>query len=183
MKHVRISALAIAGMLVIFAGGGGTQAADLGIKAFFGKFEGGGVAENTDSLYFGVTARDFDVEIQPASQGFSVTWTSVIRDGSVPGKPESRRKTSTRTFAPSTRPGIWEAAQSKDPVNGGELSWARISDNTLTVFLMSVRDDGVYELQQYDRKIVPTGMELVFTRLRDRDTVRTVKGRLVKVGR
>jgi hypothetical protein len=48
---------------------------------------------------------------------------------------------------------------------------------------MSVRDDGAYELQQYDRRILPTGMELVFTRLRDRDTVRTVKGRLVKVGR
>ena len=68
-------------------------------------------------------------------------------------------------------------------MNGGELSWARITGNTLTVFLMSVRDDGAYELQQYDRKILPTGMELVFTRLRDRDTVRTVKGRLVKVGR
>jgi hypothetical protein len=68
-------------------------------------------------------------------------------------------------------------------VNGGELSWARVIGNTLTVFLMSVRKDGAYELQQYDRKILPTGMELVFTRVRDGDTVRTVKGRLVKVGR
>jgi hypothetical protein len=48
---------------------------------------------------------------------------------------------------------------------------------------MSLRKDGAYELQQYDRKILPTGMELVFTRVRDGDTVRTVKGRLVKVGR
>ena len=68
-------------------------------------------------------------------------------------------------------------------MNGGELSWARVIGNTLTVFLMSVRKDGAYELQQYDRKILPTGMELVFTRVRDSDTVRTVKGRLVKVGR
>jgi hypothetical protein len=43
----------------------GAQAADLGIKAFFRNFQGGGVAENDDSLYFGVTARDFDVDIQP----------------------------------------------------------------------------------------------------------------------
>jgi hypothetical protein len=68
-------------------------------------------------------------------------------------------------------------------VNGGELCWARVKDNTLTVFLMVVRKDGAYELQQYDRKILPTGMEMVFTRLRDGDKVRSVKGRLVKVAR
>lgn len=182
MKRVRLSVLAIAGLLAMFAAGG-AQAADLSIKAFFGKFQGGGVAENDDSLYFGVTARDFDVDIQPAETGFSVSWTSVIRGGGVPGKPESRRKTSTRTFKPSSRPGIWEAVESKDPVNGGELCWARVKNNTLTVFLMVVRKDGAYELQQYDRKIVPTGMEMVFTRLRDGDKVRSVKGRLVKVAR
>lgn len=182
MKRAGLSVLAIAGPLMIFSIGA-AHAADLGIKAFFGKFQGGGVAENEDSLYFGVTARDFDVDIQPTEQGFSVTWTSVIRGGGQPGRPETRRKTSTRTFKPSNRPGIWESISSKDPVNGGELSWARIRENTLTVFLMTVRDDGAYELQQYDRKILPTGMELVFTRLRDRDTVRTVKGRLVKVDR
>ena len=55
--------------------------------------------------------------------------------------------------------------------------------NTFTNFIMSFRKDGAYELQEYDRKILPTGMELVFTRLRNSDTVRTVKGRLVKVGR
>jgi hypothetical protein len=55
--------------------------------------------------------------------------------------------------------------------------------NTFTNFIMSFRKDGAYELQEYDRKILPTGMELVFTRLRNSDTVRTVKGRLVKIGR
>jgi hypothetical protein len=68
-------------------------------------------------------------------------------------------------------------------VNSGELSWASIMGNTFTNFIMSVLKDGAYKLQEYDRKILPTGMELVFTRLRNSDTVRTVKGRLVKVGR
>lgn len=182
MKRVHIFSFTVAAAL-FFAATGAGQAADLSIKAFFGKFQGGGVAENEDSLYFGVTARDFDVDIQPADKGFSVTWTSVIRGGGVPGQPETRRKTSMRTFSPSSRPGIWEAVESKDPVNGGELCWARITGNTLTVFLMVVRKDGAYELQQYDRTIVPTGMEMVFTRLRDGDKVRSVKGRLVKVAR
>ena len=182
MKRVRISTLAIVGALAMFAAGS-AQAADLSIKAFFGKFQGGGVAENDDSLYFGVTARDFDVEIQPAGNGFSVRWTSVIRGGGAPGKPETRRKTSVRTFKPSGRPGIWKAQESKDPLDAGELSWARIAGNTLTVYLMVIRDNGAYELQQYARTILPSGMEMVFTRQRDGDKVRSVKGRLVKVAR
>ena len=48
---------------------------------------------------------------------------------------------------------------------------------------MAIRDDGRYEIQQYERKILPGGMELVFTRLRDGDPVRRVKGRLVKVAK
>ena len=48
------------------------------------KIQGGGIAENDDSIYFGVTARDFDVTIGPAGNGFSVEWTSVIRGGDDP---------------------------------------------------------------------------------------------------
>ncbi len=182
MKRVHFLSFAIAAVL-FFAASGAGQAADLSIKAFYGKFQGGGVAENDDSLYFGVTARDFDVDIQPTDAGFSVTWTSVIRSGGTPGQPETRRKTSTRTFASTPRAGIWQAIESKDPVSGGELCWARIENDTLTVFLMVVRDSGAYELQQYDRTLLPTGMEMTFTRLRDGDKVRRVKGRLVKVAR
>lgn len=182
MKRVHIFRSVIAGLLFI-AATGAVQAADLSIRAFYGKFQGGGVAENDDSLYFGVTARDFDVDIQPADSGFSVTWTSVIRSGGTPGNPASRRKTSVRTFKATARAGVWQAVESKDPVGGGELCWARIKDNTLTVYLMVVRDDGAYELQQYDRTLLATGMEMTFTRLRDGDKVRRVKGRLVKVAR
>lgn len=182
MKRLNLFGFVIAGVL-FFAASGPLQAADLSIKAFYGKFQGGGVAENDDSLFFGVTARDFDVDIQPAENGFSVTWTSVIRGGGTPGKPKSRRKTSMRTFKGTARAGVWQAIESRDPVTGGELCWARIKDNTLTVYLMVVRDDGAYELQQYDRTLRPTGMEMTFTRLRDGDKVRRVKGRLVKVAR
>ena len=158
-------------------------AADLDIKAFFGKFEGGGIAENEDSIYFGVTARDFDVVIGPEGDGFRVTWTSVIRGGGTPGNPDVRRKTTALVFDPSDRPGIWRAAPSKDPIAGGEQGWATIRDTTLSVYLMAIRDDGGYDIQQYDRKILPTGMELLFTRLRDGDPVRSVKGRLVKIAK
>ncbi len=160
---------------------GGAHAADLDIKAFYGEFRGGGVAENADSVYFGVTARDFDVVIAPDGNGFKVTWTSVIRSGGTPGNPDVRRKSAALVFEPTARAGIWRARNSADPVTGGQVGWAHIRNNTLSVYLMVVRDDGRYELQQYDRTIMPTGMELVFTRLRNGEEVRTVKGRLVKV--
>lgn len=156
---------------------------DLDIRAFFGKFQGGGVAESEDSIYFGVTARDFDVVIAEEGEGFAVTWTSVIRGGGTPAKPEVRRKTTSMTFDPTNRPGIWRAAASGDPVTGGETGWARIEDSTLSVYLMVVRDNGSYEIQQYDRKLTGTGMELTFSRVRDGEQVRTVKGRLVKVAK
>ena len=180
MKRAFLSCLAVAGVLTLLISGS-AAAADLNIKAFFGKFQGGGVAENEDSLYFGVTARDFDVTVAPNGDGFSVSWTSVIRGGGDPNKPNVRRKTTKRTFAATNRPGIWKAVESKDPVSDGELCWARISGTTLSVYLMVVRDDGRYELQQYDRKLTANGMEMQFTRLRDGDKVRRVSGRLVKV--
>ena len=161
----------------------GAMAADLDIKAFFGKFEGGGVAKNDDSLYFGVTARDFDVAIAPEGSGFSVAWTSVIRGGGTPGNPDVRRKSSSLTFVPGNRPAVWRAVTSGDPVAGAEAAWARITGNTLSVYLMIVRDDGAYEIQKYDRTLSISGMELTFTRIRDGEEVRSVKGRLVKVAR
>ena len=181
MKGLHIRAIALATALYAVAGTGASMAADLSIRAFFGKFQGGGVAENEDSIYFGVTARDFDVVITPEGEGFNVAWTSVIRGGGTPGTPDGRRKTTSLAFEPSGRAGIWRAAASKDPVGGGQAGWARIKNTTLSVYLMIVLDDGAYEIQQYDRKILPSGMELTFTRLRDGDLVRTVKGRLVKV--
>ena len=100
MKRVHLSVLAIAGLLAMFVAGG-AQAADLNIKAFFGKFQGGGVAENDDSLYFGVTARDFDVDIQPADTGFSVSWTSVIRWWCARMAPTSFSNTTAKSCRPA----------------------------------------------------------------------------------
>ncbi|MGB0630819.1 MAG: hypothetical protein ACPGRZ_08990, partial [Alphaproteobacteria bacterium] len=181
MKRLSICSLAVA--VFLFAAGGSATAADLNIKAFYGKFQGGGIAENDDSIYFGVTARDFDVTIEPAGNGFSVTWTSVIRGGGDPNKPNVRRKTTTRVFESTSKPGVWKAVDSKDPVTEGELCWARLKENTLSVYLMVVRADGAYEIQKYDRTLQPTGMEMLFTRTRDGEKVRQVKGRLVKVAR
>ena len=63
------------------------------------------------------------------------------------------------------------------------MSWARIKENALVVYLMVIDKEGAYQLQRYERKLVGTGMELTFTRLKDGEKIRTVKGRLVKTER
>ena len=116
-------------------------------------------------------------------KGFKVTWTSVIRGGGDVEKPKVRKKSTTRTFVPAAQRGVYKGTSSGDPLSGKEVSWARIKGNSLIVYLMVIDNRGAYQLQRYDRKLVGSGMELTFTRLKDGEQVRTVKGRLIKTGR
>ncbi len=179
---MRLAVLVVAA-LVAFPTAASARNKALSIAHFYGTFSGGGVAENEDSLYFAVTARDFDVVIGPAGNGFKVTWTSVIRGGGDVIKPKVRKKSTSRTFVKGARPGMYNGVSSGDPLSGKEMSWARIKETSLVVYLMVIDKTGAYQLQRYDRKLVGTGMELTFTRLKDGEKVRTVKGRLVKTGR
>ena len=170
--------LTLIGALVLAAAP--AAAADLSIRAFYGTFSGGAGAEDADSVYFATTARDADVVIEPAGDGFSITWTSVIRGGGVPGDPDVRRKSTTRRFVPGKRPGMWRASGSADPIDGGELGWARIEGSSLIVYLMVIDAKGLYQIQRYERALSGLGMALTFTRVRDGEQVRTAEGRLVK---
>ncbi len=153
---------------------------NLDIKAFFGNFSGSGLADAEDIAYLGVTERDLDVRIAPAADGgFTVAWTTVLREGSSQA-PSIRRKATTMSFAPGTRPGVFRAADNGDPLAGGTIAWARINRETLNIYLFSVRDDGRHELQTYARTLSGTGMDLVYTRIVDGERQRRVRGKLVK---
>ena len=154
---------------------------NLSVEAFYGRYQGTGIAENEDSLYFNVTVRDVDVMIGPSDDGFYVEWTSVIRGGGDPTNPDVRRKTNRLSFAPGARPGVFAPPGRTEPMAGDELAWAAIAGNTLSVHVMVVRDDGGYEVQSYDRTLSGTGMELNFVRVRNGEAVRAVEARLIKV--
>ncbi len=173
-------AMSLAAVFLALAAPGRLQAADLPVSAFFGTYSGGGVAENQDSIYFAITARDMDVIIRPEGSGFKVTWTSVIRRGGDPSNPKIKRKSTTRIFTSTKRPGIFRATDSADPISGEEMSWARIRGQSLVIYQMVIGDDGAYQLQRYVRTLSGLGMQLTFTRLKDGERVRTVKGRMVK---
>ena len=78
---------------------------------------------------------------------------------------------------------MFNGISSGDPLSGKEVSWARIKENALIIYLMVIDKKGAYQLQRYERKLVGTGMELTFTRLKDGEKVRTIKGRLIKAAR
>ena len=149
--------------------------------AFYGTWQGTGIAENADSLFFAVTARDLDVVVEPVGNGFEIEWTAVIRGGGDPNNPDVRRRSSSLVFQPSGRPTVYIAEGSGDPLTGGSMSWARVHGRTLSVYELTLNDEGGYELTSYDRTLTDLGMELIFQRIRDGEVVRVVRGRLVKV--
>lgn len=160
---------------------GAAPAADLGIEAFYGHWKGTGVAQSPNSLYFAMTDRDLDVKIGPKDAGFSVAWTTVLRQGGDPENPDVRRKSSALDFLPSGKPGVFAAAEAGDPLSGEAFAWARVKGQTLTVYLLSIGADGAYVVQSYGRTLTGFGMDLTFTNIRDDEPQRSVKGKLIRV--
>jgi hypothetical protein len=167
-------ALLTALLLAILAGVPASAQQMLSINAFSGTWIG------HDFHLFG---RDFDVTIRPEGQGFRIDWTTIIRKGGDPNKPNIRRRKSSKSLVPTGAPGVFRGANSGDPLAGKELCWAHIQKSTLSLFLMTIDKDGIYTLQQYDRTLSGTGMMLTFLSLSDGDRQRVVKGRLIKSAR
>ncbi len=151
------------------------------LSAFFGVFRGSGVAQSEDSDYFRTAVRDTAIEIRPAEAGgFKLAWSTTTRGGD-PANPKTKVKTTEVTFKPAaSKPNVFESVKQGNPVDGGDVIWARLNKQTLTVYALTTGDDGSYELQKWDRTLQGTGMAMVYTRLRDGEQVRTVKARLVK---
>ncbi len=166
--------------LLAVVGGTGAQAQDFPISAFYGSSKGGGVSENRDSIYFGVTVRDFDVQIKPEGEGFRVDWATIIRRGGDPNNPKVKRKAQSAAFLPAGSPGVFRAVDLSDPLQGGKYAWARIAKQTLYVYALLIDPTGRSDMQIYERTLKPSGMDFVFHRVRDGEPVRTVKGKLIK---
>ncbi|MHA6261741.1 hypothetical protein ACXYMO_00935 [Arenibacterium sp. CAU 1754] len=139
------------------------------ISAFEGDYAGSAKVEMAD----GTSAqRDMSVSIRETKEGFTVKWTSTTY------KPDGRGKEKSYqiSFVPSDRAGVFAAAMTKnvfghavplDPMKGEPYVWARIQDQTLTVFSLFVNADGGYEMQQFDRTLADGGLDLNFKRFRN----------------
>ena len=151
-------------------------------EVFFGEFEGKGITDQEGEL----KTRDLRVKITPGRNGFTVNWIAVTKrpDGSL------KRKEYSIDFHPTRRQNIFRSGERKDmfgnavpldPMEGDPYVWARIHEDTLTVYAMHVLEDGGYEMQTYARTRVPEGLELNYLRVRDGKILRTVTGTLYEV--
>ena len=173
-------AIAAATLALATAGAPAAFAQDAKLADFAGAYQGGGVAEGRDNVYFTVTARDLDVAIRTRDGGFDLTWTTISHRNQREGR--TTRKTETISFVGTERPNVFRAAEPVEPLDGEAYYWARIAGRTLTVYAMTIAGNGAYELTSWARTLTASGMELTFSRLSDGDAVRTVRGKLVRVG-
>lgn len=157
-------------------------AADLGVEAFFGEYEGDTVMDFDGEL----RKRDLQVKISPHENGFTVSWISVTRKAN--GK--LKRKEYSIDFLPTRRGNIYRSGERKDffgnavpldPMKGDPYVWARLDEDTLTVFALHVLEDGGYEMQTYARRRIPGGLDLKYSRIRDGEMLRTVNATLIEV--
>lgn len=175
--RVRAFAVCVALAMAAVAPAG---AADL--AAFFGEYEGQTVTDYDGEL----RKRDLRVRIAPHPNGFTVDWTSVTK------KPngELKRKQYSIDFLPTRRANIYRSGERKDmfgnavpldPLKGDPYVWARLHDDTLTVFALHVLEDGGYEMQTYARTRIPEGLDVKYSRVRDGEILRAIDGTLMEV--
>lgn len=144
---------------------------------FVGSYEGSAEVSVADGS---TIPRDMSVVITETKEGFQVQWTSITI------RPDGRRKEKSYTidFVPSERPSVYAAAQERnifghlvqlDPMKGEPYVWARIIDDTLSVYSLFVSESGGYNLQQYDRTLADGGLNLRFQTVRDGEIARAVE--------
>ena len=157
------------------------EAAPADFEAFFGEYEGQAITNQGD-----IRKRDLRVKILPHESGFTVSWISVTRKSN--GK--LKRKEYSINFHPTRRSNIYRSGERTDffgnavpldPMEGDPYVWARIHEETLTIYALHVLEDGGYEMQTYERRRIPGGLDLKYSRVRDGEILRTVSGTLAEV--
>lgn len=165
---------------------GSPSAAASPYDKFVGEYLGEGISEGLSENGDELTKRDLRVEIKPKGEGFVVTWVSVTHKDN--GK--LKRKSYTVHFKPKGKSGLYGSAMRSDmfgnqvpmdPLEGDPYVWARISGDTLFVYALLITEEGGYEMQVYERTLSPNGMDLTYSRVRDGEMMRTVRGKLKRV--
>ena len=151
-------------------------------EKFFGEYVGQAAAAGTGK----VETRDIRATIGPLNQGFTVAWVMNIHR--VSGK--EKHVEYKMTFLPTDRKSLYSAAMRMDafgnavplnPIKGDPYVWARIDGQILSIYAMTITETGGYDMQVYDRKLVPGGMDLKYSRVLDGEVLKTITGKLKKI--
>jgi hypothetical protein len=166
----------------------GPTTSSLGNSDILQKFFGSYTGQSISLADQGLSERDLAVTIKPyQNEGFSLDWTTITK------RPDGKTKHQSYSvaFEPTSREGIYRAAQRRnmfghftplDPMAGEPYLWAHLSDDALTVQALLITEDGGYEIQTYERRLAPHGLDLTFSRIADGKILKTINGVLRKDG-
>jgi hypothetical protein len=155
--------------------------ADALIVPFLGKYTGHATYTENDVEI----NRDLGVLIRETDEGFKVDWEVTTLK---PGK-KAKTKEYSISFTPTKRDHVFQAAMQPsifggkkplDPIKGDPYVWARILDETLTIFALLINDDGGYELLIYDRSLADNGLSLNYSRIQNGNQLKTITSFLEK---
>ena len=149
------------------------HAADFDI--FVGDYAGKYISPDGDKKHY----RDLNVKIREVKDGLNISWvTTTLKENKFKDKKYSI------DFLKTDRENILKAAQKKnlfggrdplDPIKGEPYAWARIEGRTLTTFVLTITDDGGYEIQTFDRTLTKDdNLNVRFSRVRNGDVLRAV---------
>jgi hypothetical protein len=140
------------------------QAADRKIEEFYGRWIGTGEATKGVVNPVKTQARDSEVIIEKAADGFKISWTTM--SSNVNDLSRSTVKTSELTFKRGKKPGLFVDVKSGYAMDGKKTTWARLSGDTLSINQLVVQDDGQWDVTVYDRTMKGADdMALAFTRI------------------
>ncbi len=153
------------------------------INPFLGKFEGEAISADDEK-----GTRFLSVHIWKTDEGsFHLDWETIAK------KEDGREKITSHSveFKPSNREGIYGSAMRKNlfgkweplnPLMGDPYLWAKVKDDVFIVYAMMITEDGGYEMQQYNRKMIDDQtMELVFYRIKDGKPLVNIEGFLRRI--
>jgi hypothetical protein len=177
-SKMRNLAIATTVAAVMFAAA--TARADA-IDPFVGTYVGTAIVGDDEKI----NKRDLNIVIKKLDPGFSVDWTTVI-----PKEKKTVLKHFKIRFLPSGRKNVYGAAMRTnvfganvplDPLKGDAFVWAAIRGKSLFVYGILVTNDGGYELQVYQRTLVPGGMTVRFKRIHNGKFYKDITGKVKRV--
>ena len=159
---------------------------------FYGTWQGETLTSQEGSKEIDVTAEDLGVRIEPDGDGFRMHWTALSREKH--GGPLTRQPVDAR-FEPSGRPGVFAfdpeqssmllqlfgSPSTNNPLEGEPLLWARLADDSLSVYGLAINPDGSFDLYQHVRTLTDDSMSARHIH-RTESQVVTLEGRLARAG-
>jgi hypothetical protein len=175
---LRIVTIAIFGFALI-AGTHVAWAADtLSIGEFVGHFRGEAQVQAGDRFFI-QQLRDAEVDLRTDSEGFHLSWTTVIHydEGD---RSKVRRRNAEMRFVAGPISNQFRSPEPFEPFTEKPVAWAYIVGNTLVVHVLSILADGNYELQTYERSLSGNTMTLHFSRVFPGRPELVVSGKLTR---